>query len=116
MTDLTEQWRKGELPEGWYYIRRGLSKRIDIAFLGRAFFEGNIEVVKIVPTFEEWAMTKNLSERAHIEMYKARGKKVKLENENTRLKKLLKRIKDYLPEYTTPMTLLVEIDELLGEE
>ena len=21
MTDLTEQWKKGELPEGWYYIK-----------------------------------------------------------------------------------------------
>lgn len=39
-----------------------------------------------------------------------------LQAENDNLKELLKRIKDYLPEYTTPMTLLVEIEELLGEE
>ena len=48
------QWKKGKLPSGFYYIRRGLSKRTEIDYLGQAFFEGNIEVIELVPTFEEW--------------------------------------------------------------
>jgi hypothetical protein len=55
MTNLTEQWKKGELPFGWYYI-----KIADIVFID--FFEGKVwknkkdeyidEVLAEVPSFE----------------------------------------------------------------
>jgi hypothetical protein len=54
---LTEQWKKGELPSGWYYI-----KIADIVFID--FFEGKVwknkkdkyidEVITEVPSYEEW--------------------------------------------------------------
>ncbi len=56
MTDLTEQWKKGKLPCGWYYI-----KIVDIVFID--FFEGKVwknkkdkyveEVLAPVPSYEE---------------------------------------------------------------
>ena len=60
---LTEQWRKGELPSGDYYIRSGLSKYIQIRYLGEAFFEGNIEVIAPVPSYNEW---KDTIEKYHL--------------------------------------------------
>lgn len=57
MTDLTEQWKKGELSCGWYYI-----KIADIVFID--FFEGKVwknkkdkyidEVLAEVPSYEEF--------------------------------------------------------------
>ena len=54
---LTEQWKKGELPNGWYYI-----KIADIVFID--FFEGKVwknkkdeyidEVLAPVPSHEKW--------------------------------------------------------------
>lgn len=62
MTDLTEQWRKGELPCGWYYI-----KIADIVFID--FFEGKVwknkkdeyidEVLAPVPSYEEYEQLEN---------------------------------------------------------
>ena len=56
MNELTEQWKKGELPSGWYYI-----KIADIVFID--FFEGKVwknkkdkyidEVLAPVPSYEE---------------------------------------------------------------
>ena len=79
MTDLTEKWKKGELPCGWYYI-----KIADIVFID--FFEGKVwknkkdkyidEVLAEVPSYEE------LQNQAFI--LKSR------ESENTKLKELLK--------------------------
>ena len=51
---LTEQWKDGELESGHYYIRSGWSKYIDIEYLGNGFFEGNIEVISAVPSYDEW--------------------------------------------------------------
>lgn len=92
---LTEQWKKGELYAGWYYI-----KIADIVFID--FFEGKVwknkkdeyidEVLAPVPSYEKW--------------------KEKLE-ENAHLKELLKEVKDYLPEFETPMDILAKIDEAL---
>lgn len=98
MTNLTEKWKKGELPEGHYYVKDGenmIAEYLDGYFyndgLPMTSFSGGVdEVLTPVPSYEKWIMTKNLSERAHIEMYKARGEKVKLKNENTKLKDLLK--------------------------
>lgn len=95
MTDLTKDWKDGKLPAGWYYI-----KIADIVFID--FFEGKVwknkkdeyidEVLAPVPSYEEW--------------------QAKLE-ENAQLKELLKEVKDYLPEFETPMDILAKIDEVL---
>ena len=60
MTDLTEKWRKGELPSGWYYVRliRG-EYRIDLYINGKNEWidcPDNIidTIVCEVPSYEEW--------------------------------------------------------------
>ncbi len=87
MTDLTEQWKKGQLKGfRWYYVKFKTGE-IDSCFLtewsdelgtGGQYFEGieeeNIlEVLAPVPSYEEW--------------------QAKLE-ENTKLKELLKKHRD----------------------
>ena len=95
MTNLTDKWEKGELPAGYYYIEAITGEKI-IDFMPynenefKLFPSHTSIVICEVPSFEQWIMTKNLSERAHLEMYKARGEKVRLEKENTKLKELLK--------------------------
>lgn len=97
---LTDKWKKGELPSGFYYIRRGLSKRIDMDYLGGACFEGNIEVIALVPAFDEWQASekynKHLEEK--IKIYERKDKQAtetsiaynELAKENAILKELLK--------------------------
>lgn len=58
--DLTEKWRKGELPSGWYYVRliRG-EYRIDLYINGKNEWidcPDNIidTIVCEVPSYEEW--------------------------------------------------------------
>ena len=64
MTNLTEQWKKGELPSGWYYVRliRG-EYRIDLYINGKNEWidcTDNIidTVVCEVPSFEQWQQLK----------------------------------------------------------
>ena len=62
MTDLTDKWKKGELPCGWYYI-----KIADIVFID--FFEGKTwknkkdeyidEVLESVPSYRNWDKLNN---------------------------------------------------------
>lgn len=82
VSDLTEQWKNGKLPVGWYYI-----KIADIVFID--FFEGKVwknkkdeyidEVLAPVPSYEEyWHIRSCLNDQALIL------------NENIKLKELLK--------------------------
>lgn len=41
---------------------------------------------------------------------------LKAAKENAKLKELLKEVKDYLPEFETPMDILAKIDEVLNVE
>ena len=50
---LTEKWKDGELISGHYYVRSGWSKYIEVRYLGGCFFEGNIEIIEPVPSYEE---------------------------------------------------------------
>lgn len=59
MTNLTEQWNKGELTEGDYYIKRRngllIDDNIDSYGVWRnSIDEDIVEVLTPVPTFEEW--------------------------------------------------------------
>lgn len=79
MTDLTEKWKRGELPEGHYYVKDGgnmIAEYLDGYFYNdgqpmTSFTGGVDEVLAKVPSYEEW--------------------QAKLE-ENTKLKKELKEI------------------------
>jgi alkyl sulfatase BDS1-like metallo-beta-lactamase superfamily hydrolase len=51
---LTEQWREGKLENGFYYVRSGWSTSVETRYLGNGFFEGNIEVLAPVPSYDEY--------------------------------------------------------------
>lgn len=132
MTNLTEKWNKGELPSGYYYVKNEFGNIFpsdyseDYDYIGdtviKDFFTEVSEIKEVleqVPSYEEWITTKNLSERAHLEMYKARGEKVRLEKENTKLKELLREFKRYFDadgKYYIEKRILLEISKALGEE
>ena len=125
MTNLTEKWRKGELPYAEYYIKlAGGENTNDVWDIdGWQSFNKKgdvvVEVLAEVPSYEQWIMTKNLSERAHLEMYKARGEKVRLEKENTELKETISNdiflIKSRDSEIVKLKKLLKECRFLLGK-
>ena len=62
MTDLTEQWKKDELPDGHYYVRDGeniIAELLDGYFYNNgepmtSFSGGVDEVLAPVPSYEEW--------------------------------------------------------------
>lgn len=69
---LTEQWKKGELPAGRYWIKYRSGRIDDWDLFGGKTIESKPEIVEVLapmPSYEEW--------------------KAKLE-ENTKLKELLK--------------------------
>ena len=90
MTDLTELWDKGKLPEGDYYIKRRNGylpyDNIDSHGIWRnTIDEDIIEVLAPVPSYEEYQT----------------------------LKELLKRARKYLSEQDTPYSLIKRIDRIL---
>lgn len=132
MTNLTERWKKGELPSGFYYIRRGLSKRIDMSYLGGAFFEGNIEVILPVPSYEEYQqlLSDQLAKNEGVEINAELENRINLERElykkvleeTAKLKGLLGRCRELLSDrkmygVNTSKTwnIITLIDQVLGE-
>lgn len=121
MTNLTDKWKKGELPEGWYYIKDE-DRQIIIAeyyaeLIDRETNETECvwsclgepeQVLGRVPSYELW--------KAVHEQWKV------LLGENTKLKELLKECKlaifDY-PPYdlaSDKIRLQIKINQVLGEE
>lgn len=98
MTNLTELWKKGELPEGWYYVKDIHNKvRLDRYFKETDNFEyledwevG--EVLAQVPSYEEYQ--KFLSDQ----LAKNEGEEInaELQAENKQLKDLLKECKSVI--------------------
>lgn len=138
--NLTEQWKKGELPSGWYYYKSSILGNITIAdsftlhkYRNRLDWKDIITVLTPVPSYEEW---KRLQSSWVDEMDKAtRFKKALddvceeynsklpiLEVENDKLKELLKECYKMLAQYhienSEPslgenIQLLTKIDEVL---
>ena len=86
--NLTEQWNKGKLPEGDYYIKRRNGylpyDNIDSRGVWRnSIDEDIVEVLDKVPSYEEWQGKKRYNKAARdiINTY---------EKENKKLKKLLR--------------------------
>lgn len=136
MTNLTEQWKKGELPSGMYYIE---FKDGDISKDVYAFGSwGNInehflkQVLAPVPSYEEWQASENYIDylKQCISVYESKDKQAtetsiaynELLEENTKLKELLKEcreILDYAKDfaYHDPCSkCITKIDQVLGED
>ena len=101
---LTEQWKKGELPEGWYYVKGNRAEGIyayTAEYLNNMYRPRNGEIIiEQVPSYEEWQASekynKHLEEK--IKIYERKDKQAtetsiaynELLEENTKLKELLR--------------------------
>lgn len=106
MTNLTEQWRKGELLSGWYWVEGSRAEGIyayTAEYLNNMYRPRNGErIVEQVPTFDEWQASENYIDylKQCISVYESKEKQHtddaiaynELAEENTKLKE---QIDDY---------------------
>ena len=60
MTDLTEKWKKGELPEDFYYAKCPWCDEVDIRYIHNGVDDYE-DIIMPVPSYEEWqALNQNL--------------------------------------------------------
>ena len=104
---LTEQWKKGELPNGWYWVKGIKSEGIyayTAEYLNNMYRPRNGEIIiEQVPSYEEWQASekynKHLEEK--IKIYERKDKQAtetsiaynELAKENEELKEILERHK-----------------------
>ena len=117
---LTEQWKKGELPEGWYYTKIDMYEDGNIEIVPNYFnskdFEWYfvIEVLAPVPSYDEYMTMKDCAKA----VFEAAQRETKLEKDikyyciqNERYAIALKNASDYLRK---PFPKIAEmIDEVL---
>ena len=139
ISDLTEQWKKGELERGWYYIKTLLRGRYVVDFyygndvdrwLDR-YDEEIKEVLAPVPSYDEWVYLHKARNDAHeiVESLTKENKQLRkwceefnaldVAKENQQLKKLLKECQEHLcyhhcERYTRELS--DRIDNAIGEK
>ncbi|MBQ7284671.1 MAG: hypothetical protein IJW72_00245 [Alphaproteobacteria bacterium] len=99
MTNLTEQWKKGKLDHGWYYIKyRGAYKTDQWQgyYWENSWNENVEEVIAPVPSYDDWVYLHKARNDAH-EIVES------LTQENQQLKELLRECK-------TPIDLLIKMN------
>lgn len=116
MNDLTEQWKKGELPEGHYYIKTRSETNIDEYIQWykdhgipseKSFAYFNVQqVLAPVPSYEEY-----LESESHCAVYSELNKWLK--QENAQLKELLKELFETADLAYCEEDLLAKIDEAI---
>lgn len=121
---LTEQWKKGKLPSGWYYVK---GSRVEGIYAYTAEYLNNMyrpengeRIIEQVPSYEEWQA--KLEENAQLKERISKLEKMQYsytpEEWNTmlrtvnRTKELLKRAKIILEDEGDYM-IVQEIDEAL---
>lgn len=129
--DLTKQLKKGELSNGYYWIRLSWGGMVIMAY--HTAFDGLFElddhyydsdeisaVLTPVPTFDEWEQLQNWAEFTN-DYHEIREKLEIAEYKNAQLKELLRKCKHYIGfdtyEFDEKVSkLLIKIDEALGEK
>ena len=111
MTDLTEQWKNGELPDGMYYMEntRGI---IGIVGHSKVFPCYNVkQILAPVPSYQEY-----LESESHCAVYSEVNKSLK--EKNVKLKELLKEVRDAWVIYKPydRSQLCKRIDNAIGEK
>ena len=100
MTDLTEQWKKGELPSGWYYTKLWKGCNVIDKFIGNQFLRYDdsdiVEVIAPVPSYEEWQRILQYAGKYEYEYTSCVMDYENLKQENQQLKKLLKECQNYI--------------------
>lgn len=125
MTNLTEQWKKGELPLGHYYVVCSKNDTVEI-------LQNRVQIVscnKVGITYDfpdYWEVKQVLAEVPSYELWKAVHEQWEvLLEENTKLKELLKDAKNvlkmvdtYCGDYDSINGFLIveKINQVLGEE
>jgi uncharacterized protein YabN with tetrapyrrole methylase and pyrophosphatase domain len=93
MNDLTEQWKKGDLPEGWYYVKGNRAEGIytyTAEYLNNMYRPRNGDrIIEQVPSYEE---LQNMNKAVNECM----TANIKLVEENKYLKEDFKRMKKLL--------------------
>lgn len=115
MTDLTEQWKKGELPEGFYYVKCDWSDEVEIRYVHNGVDDWKA-IFAEVPSYDEWFKIKNLASLSEC----LQEKNIECLHRENKLKELLKdcrlAIYDY-PPYdlaSDKIRLMNKIDEVLN--
>lgn len=117
--NLTQQWKKGELPNGWYWVKGIRAEGIyayTAEYLNNMYRPRNGErIIEQVPSYEEW--------QKHLKtLLKTQEKNCDLEIINTQLKELLKDCVEYVKkdygDYLTytQSAIYQEINQALGED
>lgn len=99
--DLTEQWKKGELPEGFYFVDDGAEVTIDYYlcdYWERHFDSYVQQVLAEVPDYIEWKNYVNGYCEEHNYNLKLQEENAKLKAKNEKLKSTLKDV-DYFFTY-----------------
>ena len=90
---LTEQWKQGELPEGWYYVKGNRAEGIyayTAEYLNNMYRPINGEIIiEQVPSYEEWQASE--TSIAYNELLE----------ENTKLKELLRECRPALVRFVS---------------
>lgn len=116
--DLTQQWKQGELPEGWYYVKGNRAEGIyayTAEYLNNMYRPINGEIIiEQVPSYEEW-------QKHRKTLLKTQEKNCDLEIINIQLKELLKECVEYVKkdygDYLTytQSAIYQEINQALGD-
>lgn len=111
---LTEQWKKGELPAGRYWVKYRSGRIDDWDLLGGKTIETKPEIVEVlapVPRYDEWQASENYIDylKQCISVYERKDKQAtetsiaynELLEENTKLKELLKQCRSALVRFVS---------------
>lgn len=96
MTDLTSQWKKGELPEGFYYVKCDWSDEVEIRYVHNGVDDWKA-IFAEVPSYDEWFKIKNLASLSEC----LQEKNIVCLHRENKLKELLKECLPYVWHTTT---------------
>lgn len=70
MTDLTQDWKNGKLPDGWYYVQfPGGEIKIysfyDLCYFRLTFYSDKIKILAEVPDYTTWQNVLKTAEMEH---------------------------------------------------
>lgn len=82
---LTEQWKKGELPEGFYYVKCDWSDEVEIRYVHNGVDDWKA-IFAEVPSYDEWFKIKNLVSLSEC----LQEKNIECLHRENKLKELLK--------------------------
>lgn len=121
MTNLTEKWKKGELPEGMYYFKLPNGETMAGTDYCLATYlltkdSNRCEVLAPVPSYEEWQRILHYASKYEHEYTSCAMDYENLKQENTKLKELLKEVLRHELSLKEVTELTRKISQVLGEE